>query len=48
MGLLLVALVALLAFANGSNDNSKGVAYNEAADKKSWAEMKKFFSQIFS
>ncbi|MEP6669729.1 MAG: dienelactone hydrolase family protein [Chthoniobacter sp.] len=29
-------------------DNSKGVAYNEAADKKSWAEMKKFFSQIFS
>ncbi len=29
-------------------DNSKGIAYNEAADKKSWAEMKKFFSQIFS
>ena len=30
------------------SDNSKGIAYNEEADKKSWAEMKKFFSQIFS
>jgi len=30
------------------SDKSKGVAYNEEADHKSWAEMKKFFSQIFS
>ncbi|MDR3401354.1 MAG: dienelactone hydrolase family protein [Chthoniobacter sp.] len=30
------------------SDKSKGVAYNAEADKKSWAEMKKFFSQIFS
>jgi dienelactone hydrolase len=33
---------------DAGNDNSKGAAYNEAADKKSWAEMKKFFGQIFS
>ncbi|MBX7246039.1 MAG: dienelactone hydrolase family protein [Candidatus Sumerlaeaceae bacterium] len=25
----------------------KGVAYNEAADKKSWADMQKFFAEIF-
>ncbi len=30
------------------NDNSKGVAYNAEADKKSWEEMKKFFDKIFS
>jgi dienelactone hydrolase len=29
------------------NDNSKGVAYNEAADKASWEEMKAFFARIF-
>ncbi len=29
------------------NDNSKGVAYNEAADKASWEEMKAFFDRIF-
>lgn len=29
------------------NDNSKGQAYNEAADKKSWEDMKSFFSGIF-
>jgi dienelactone hydrolase len=29
------------------NDPSKGNAYNEAADKASWAEMKKFFGEIF-
>jgi dienelactone hydrolase len=29
------------------NDNSKGTAYNEAADKKSWADMQKFFGEIF-
>ena len=28
-------------------DNSKGAAYNEAADKKSWEEMKTFFADIF-
>ena len=33
---------------DAGNDNSKGAAYNEAADKQSWAEMKKFFGQIFS
>jgi dienelactone hydrolase len=29
------------------NDPSKGQAYNEKADKESWAEMKKFFKEIF-
>jgi dienelactone hydrolase len=29
------------------NDPSKGNAYNEEADKASWAEMKKFFGEIF-
>jgi dienelactone hydrolase len=29
------------------NDNSTGVAYNAEADHKSWAEMKKFFAEIF-
>jgi len=29
------------------NDPSKGVAYNEAADKASWLEMKKFFKTVF-
>lgn len=29
------------------NDNSKGAAYNEAADKASWDEMKAFFDRIF-
>jgi dienelactone hydrolase len=30
------------------NDPSKGQAYNETADKESWAEMKKFFKELFS
>jgi dienelactone hydrolase len=30
------------------NDNSKGAAYNEAADKASWDEMKAFFGRIFA
>lgn len=30
------------------NDNSKGAAYNEAADKASWEEMKAFFARIFA
>lgn len=29
------------------NDSSKGVAYNEAADKASWEEMKAFFAKVF-
>lgn len=29
------------------NDKSKGNAYNEAADKKSWEDMKEFFARIF-
>ncbi len=30
------------------NDNSKGVAYNEKADKRSWETMKDFFKEIFA
>jgi dienelactone hydrolase len=30
------------------DDNSTGAAYNEAADKKSWEEMKQFFGKIFA
>jgi dienelactone hydrolase len=33
--------------ANGS-DNSKGVAYNEKADHRSWEYMKVFFAEIFA
>ena len=29
------------------NDNSKGAAYNELADKRSWEDMKMFFGEIF-
>jgi dienelactone hydrolase len=29
------------------NDNSKGAAYNEKADKRSWEAMKIFFAEIF-
>lgn len=29
------------------NDNSKGAAYNEKADKRSWRAMKDFFAEIF-
>ncbi len=29
------------------NDNSKGAAYNEKADKRSWEAMKQFFSELF-
>lgn len=32
---------------DAGNDNSKGVAYNEKADKRSWEAMKQFFSEIF-
>ena len=33
---------------DAGNDNSKGAAYNEAADKQSWTAMKKFFGEIFA
>ena len=29
------------------NDNSKGAAYNERADRRSWQAMKDFFAEIF-
>lgn len=29
------------------NDNSKGAAYNEAADRRSWEAMRSFFAEIF-
>ncbi|MBI3871603.1 MAG: dienelactone hydrolase family protein [candidate division Zixibacteria bacterium] len=29
------------------NDNSKGAAYNESADRRSWEAMKTFFAEIF-
>jgi dienelactone hydrolase len=32
---------------NAGNDNSKGAAYNERADRRSWAEMQQFFAEIF-
>lgn len=30
------------------NDNSKGAAYNEAADRASWQEMQAFLSELFA
>ena len=32
---------------DAGNDNSKGAAYNEKADKRSWEDMRQFFSEIF-
>jgi dienelactone hydrolase len=32
---------------NAGNDNSKGAAYNEKADKRSWEEMERFLAEIF-
>jgi dienelactone hydrolase len=32
---------------DAGTDNSKGAAYNEEADKKSWEAMKEFFQKIF-
>jgi dienelactone hydrolase len=32
---------------NAGNDNSRGAAYNEKADKRSWEAMKQFFAEIF-
>lgn len=33
---------------NAGNDNSKGSAYNEKADKRSWEAMKVFFQELFN
>lgn len=33
---------------SSGNDPSKGAAYNEAADRRSWVAMKDFFSEIFA
>jgi len=33
--------------AQAGNDNSKGMAYNEKADQRSWQAMKDFFAEIF-
>ncbi|HEX5219841.1 MAG TPA: dienelactone hydrolase family protein [Verrucomicrobiae bacterium] len=30
------------------NDNSKGAAYNEKADKRSWEDMKQFLNELFN
>ena len=32
---------------NAGTDNSKGAAYNERADRRSWEAMKQFFAEIF-
>lgn len=32
---------------NAGTDNSKGMAYNERADRRSWDAMKEFFAEIF-
>ena len=32
---------------DAGNDNSKGAAYNERADRRSWEAMKEFFAEIF-
>jgi dienelactone hydrolase len=32
---------------NAGNDNSKGLAYNERADRRSWEAMREFFGEIF-
>jgi dienelactone hydrolase len=33
---------------NAGNDNSRGAAYNEKADKRSWEAMKAFFQELFA
>ena len=32
---------------NAGNDNSKGAAYNERADRRSWEAMNQFFAEVF-
>jgi len=39
--------VHAFAIPTAGNDNSKGAAYNEAADKASWAEFEKFLKEVF-
>ena len=34
-------------YKEAGSDNSKGAAYNEAADKASWSEMKSFLAGLF-
>jgi dienelactone hydrolase len=29
------------------NDNSRGAAYNQRADKRSWSAMQTFFNELF-
>jgi dienelactone hydrolase len=40
---------AVHAFTNpdAGTDNSKGAAYNAAADRRSWQAMQAFFSELF-
>ena len=40
---------AVHSFSNpqSGSDPSKGVAYNERADRRSWEAMKRFFDEIF-
>jgi dienelactone hydrolase len=33
---------------DAGNDNSKGAAYNEKADKRSWAAMQTFLGEVFN
>lgn len=33
---------------NAGNDSSKGSAYNERADKRSWEDMRDFFNELFA
>jgi dienelactone hydrolase len=33
---------------HAGNDKSKGAAYQEAADRRSWEAMKDFFAEIFA
>ena len=33
--------------AEAGNDTSTGVAYNRTADRRSWEDMKQFFTEIF-
>jgi dienelactone hydrolase len=32
---------------DAGNDNSKGAAYNERADQRSWEAMQAFFAELF-
>jgi dienelactone hydrolase len=32
---------------NAGNDNSRGAAYNEKADRRSWVKMQEFFRELF-